>query len=122
MTKHKNEKIEDFYDYNTRKIIRALRVYFKPAYQQLILKIIPEMRKKTGKHHYKLYVDKKIESIYGTLEMDIEIKNDIIVFTNVTYNDLLVYGYAKGFKVYKGIIYRDEKDLMKIKIAEVLKN
>ena len=116
----KVELVRDNYETHTRKLIRSMKMYFKPIYKKMIFEIIPEVQNSEGVHHYKVPVDKKMEKVYGTLEFDLEYTNGMVTMTNNTYDDLLYKGYATTLRTYKGIVYRDEKDLMKIKMANML--
>lgn len=116
----KTELVRDNYENHTRKLVRSLKLYFMPSYKHLIFDILPEVRKKEGTYHFKLDVDKKTEAVYGSLEFDLLYKDGVITMLNNTYENLLYVGYTRVLKTYKGIVYRDDKDLFKIKLLETM--
>ena len=104
-----------------RKKERALRKYFMRNYKYLIFDFYPKLiheGKKDGIYEVKLNTNKLFESVYGEMKLQFSVKKDVAVLEDITPGDFLLDLYEKEIPCYKGIPYRNKKDLEKIKIME----
>lgn len=100
---------------------KGLRRYFRRAYTYLCFDI--KDRLKQGKHESgsferSLPVDELFNKVYGELKVRYTVSKGTVIFEDITPGDILIQGYMKNLPIYKGIPYRDKKDLMKIKLVE----
>jgi len=109
-----------------RKLYRSLAIYNKHGYYQLV---IPErFRELTWEHlednKYKSYLntDLLFEKVYGKCYVVAEIRENNYRIIDIQPKGLLLDGYRRLLKTYRGIPYRDKQDLDKIKIMEKLIN
>lgn len=111
----------DYVDF--QKKVRFLAKYFRKTYKHLIFDILPTLKHKgdiEGTHIYKLPIDNVFNRVYGELELHYSVKDKTIVLEDITPGGILIAGYMDLLSVYKGIPYRDKKDLAKIKLAMTL--
>lgn len=105
-----------------KRLYRSMAVYNKRAYKQLIFndtfRDLDWVLVEGNTYRADLYTDKLFEKVYGKCYVVAEIKNDIYRVVTVEPKDLLMAGYKRILDTYRGIPYRDKKDLMKIKIME----
>ena len=98
---------------------RALGRYLKTSYKYLLFTISPIL-KKPNKSDGTYIVDLKADDIfckvYGDVKLIYSVKNDIAIIEDIEPKQFLLDGYFQDLEVYKGIPYRDEKDLFKIKL------
>lgn len=111
----------DYVDF--QKKVRFLAKYFRKTYKHLIFDILPTLKHKgdiEGTHIYKLPIDSAFNRVYGELELHYSVKDKAIVLEDITPGEILIAGYMDLLPIYKGIPYRDKKDLSKIKLAMTL--
>lgn len=107
----------DYNDYLKKK--RSLEKLLGKSYRYYVKYVIPKLKKphkKDGLYSIDLQADEIFNKTYGNLKLIYSVKNDIAIIENIEPNDILIAGYFKALDIYKGIPYRDEKDLFKIKI------
>lgn len=106
-----------------RKKERALRKYFMRNYKYLQFDFFPRLKqegKRDGRYSVKLATSKLFESVYGKMELLFSVKNDVAILEDIAPGDFLLDCYEREVPCYKGIPYRNKKDLEKIKIMERL--
>ena len=103
-----------------RKQERALRKYCTRTYKNLIFDVIPSIRKeklKNGDYEYDLLTDKIFTQVYGKIKLRFFVHDNIVVIKNLTPESILIAMYSVELPTYKGVPYRDERDLFKIKVV-----
>lgn len=106
-----------------QKKVRFLAKYFRKTYKHLIFDILPILKCKgdtEGSHIYKLPIISIFNKVYGDLELHYSVKDKEIILEDITPGDILIAGYMYLLPVYKGIPYRNNKDLAKIKLAIIM--
>lgn len=110
-----------FVDENSyKKQERALRKYCMKSYKNLVFDVIPSIRNekfKDGDYEYDLLTDKKFALVYGKIKLRFFVHGNVIVIKGLEPEEILISMYSVELPTYKGIPYRDEKDLFKIKIV-----
>lgn len=102
---------------------RALRRYFMKSYKQMIFHVMPTIikdGKKDGAYMYELECDELFKRVYGPLMIQFTVKDDVAIIEDLLPSDILISCFMGDLPIYKGIPYRNEKDLKKIKIMEKL--
>lgn len=106
--------------------MRSLRIYNKRAYKQLVFKELFEELdfKLYGDNIYtaELLTDELFKKVYGTCKVVVLIRNEQAKIIRIEPMDLLLDGYRRLLRTYKGVPYRNEKDLFKIKAIGGVKN
>lgn len=113
-----------YYDENlfTRRR-RALSRYFKKCHKYLVFDVFPKLMtsgKKEGHYSLELPTNELFEKVYGKATLKFTVKNDVAVMETIEPEDILDACYVVDLPVYKGIPYRDKKDLKKIKMVEAI--
>lgn len=107
-----------------KNIMRSLRLYNRVGYKQIILRDrLEELEfKDVGNGIYKaeLKTDSLFKKVYGSCEVYMELGRKSIKIIRIEPYDLLMAGYRKILDTYKGIPYRDNKDLFKIRMMDNL--
>lgn len=118
-----------FYDEeykDLKKEMRSLAMYNKRAYKQIIFK--ENLRELTftklndTEYFSELITDKLFEKVYGVVKLIVEMNDDKILVKRIEPEEIFLAGYRKILDTYKGVPYRNEKDLFKIKTMEGIKN
>lgn len=103
-----------------KNLMRSLRTYNKRAYKQIIFKErFEELDFKLFQDDLyvaELLTDSLFEKVYGKCKVIAIIKNDQAKVINIEPQGILLDGYKRILRTYKGCPYRDEKDLFKIKL------
>ena len=109
-----------------KNLMRSLRTYNKRAYKQLIFKErFEELTFKQYKEHLyvaELLTDELFEKVYGKCKVIAEIRNEQAKVLWIEPQDLLLAGFNRILETYKGVPYRNEQDLFKIKVVGGIKN
>lgn len=107
-----------------KNLLRSLRLYNKVAYKQVIfrdrLEELEFEKLKDGTYKAELKTDSLFKKVYGSCEVYMELGKKSIKITRIEPYDILMAGYRKILDTYKGIPYRDNKDLFKIRMMENL--
>ncbi len=107
-----------------KNLLRSLRLYNKVAYKQVIfrdrLEELEFEKLKDGTYKAELKTDSLFKKVYGSCEVYMELGKKSIKIIRIEPYDLLMAGYRKILDTYKGIPYRDNKDLFKIRMMENL--
>lgn len=107
----------DYIDYTKKK--KALEKYLGKSFRYLVLYIVPKLKrpgKKDGLYSINLEADEIFNKVYGNARLIYSVKNDIAIIEDIEPKQFLLDGYFQDLEIYKGIPYRDEKDLFKIKV------
>lgn len=113
----------DYIDYKKKK--RALEKYLGKSFRYLVLYIVPKLKrpgKEEGLYSINLEADEIFNKVYGNARLIYSVKNDIAIIEDIEPSDILLDGYFQELSTYKGIPYRDEKDLFKIRFIAGEKN
>lgn len=114
---------KDYIDYIKKK--RSLDKYLGKSFRYLVVYAIPKLKqpnKKDGLYSIDLQADEVFNKVYGNAKLIYSVKNDIAIIEDIEPSDLLKQGYFQLLDTYKGIPYRDEKDLFKIRLMLGEKN
>lgn len=107
-----------------KNLLRSLRLYNKVAYKQVIfrdrLEELEFEKLKDGTYKAELKTDSLFKKVYGSCEVYMELGKKSIKIIRIEPYDLLMAGYRKILDTYKGIPYRDNKDLFKIRMMDNL--
>lgn len=115
-----------FYDdtKTLKNLMRSLRIYNKRAFKQLSFRDrLEELEFQdlgNGMYKAELKTDSLFKKVYGSCEVYMELGKKSIKITRIEPYDLLMAGYRKILDTYKGIPYRDNKDLFKIRMMDNL--
>lgn len=119
-----NGEMKVFYEdtKELKNLMRSLRLYNKWGYKQLIFRDrLEELEfQDIGNGIYKaeLNTDSLFKKVYGACEVYMELGSKSIKIIRIEPYDLLMAGYRKILNTYKGIPYRDAKDLFKIRMMD----
>lgn len=106
-------------DNRCKKKLSSLKRYNMIAYKYIAFDLKNEMDKqKDGKYIKDLYTDKKFKKLYGQIQIAYTIKDNVVTIENILPDEFLLTGYMLDLKTYKGIPYRDNKDLFKIQVLK----
>lgn len=109
-----------------KNLLRSLRLYNKVAYKQVIfrdrLEELEFEKLKDGTYKAELKTDSLFKKVYGSCEVYMELGKKSIKIIRIEPYDILMAGYRKILDTYKGIPYRDNKDLFKIRMMDGLQN
>lgn len=107
-----------------KNLLRSLRLYNKVAYKQVIFRDrLEELEFEEiwdGTYKAELKTDSLFKKVYGSCEVYMELGKKSIKIIRIEPYDLLMAGYRKILDTYKGIPYRDNKDLFKIRMMDNL--
>ena len=99
---------------------RALRKYCMRTYKSLIFDVFPSIRNgklKDGDYEFDLLTDDTFQKVYGKIRISFFVQKNTVVIKDLEPSEILIAMYSLELPTYKGIPYRDEKDLFKIKIV-----
>ncbi len=97
--------------------LRAIRKYFTKSYKQFIFEVVPEIKKQTdGYYSTTLDIDNIFNKVYGQLQINYFVKDNIAYIETFQPKDILHDMYLMLLPTYKGIPYRNDRDLFKIKL------
>lgn len=98
---------------------RALKKYYMRTYKDLFFNVNYKMKQadyEDGDYEIKLYTEESFEKVYGEFILRFYVKNKTIVIKEITPREILIDLHKSLLKTYKGVPYRNEYDLFKIKI------
>ena len=98
-------------DFNKK--LRALKKYCPKAHKYLYFDIFTKdlFEKKKGSYEIELPTSKEFKMIYGQIKLKYSIHNRKIILEDLEPNAFLIDGYKFELESYKGIFYRNEKDI-----------
>lgn len=103
------------------KKLTSLKKYFKKTYNYYMHEVMEKLRKPNkidGIYSLELPTDDIVKRVYGAITLQFSVKHDIAILEDLKPSELLLEGYSRVLPIYKGIPYRDKKDLSKIKLIE----
>ena len=102
---------------------RALRKYFMRNYKNLIFEVYPTLKREgkiDGKYEVDLLLGELFEKVYGKPKLLFSVRNDVAILEDIYPGELFLDLNNVECPTYKGVPYRNKKDLEKIRIAERL--
>lgn len=93
----------------------ALRFYCMKSYKDFIFHKVKNLDRSDGKHYVELYTEPNFEKVYGPIKVNYSVKNGKLKFESISPEDLFEDGHRVVLKTYKGVPYRNAKDILKIK-------
>lgn len=96
----------------------ALRKYFMRAYKDLQFntsKRLRELVQEDGDYEIELYTEKTFQKIYGQIKIRYFVKDNLVVIKDIVPREILIDLYKCTTNTYKGVPYRNNYDLFKIK-------
>lgn len=107
-------------DFNKKK--RSLKKYCPIAYKELLFRTRCEIvNTKDGTYTRALKTSSEFKFIYGQIELVYSVKNGIVTILDIQPSQFLIDGYTSELKTYKGIFYRDKRDMFKIDLFMSMK-
>lgn len=97
---------------------RALKKYYMRTYKELIFYTSQKLRsmdQEDGDYEIDLFTDELFKKVYGNFKLKYYVQNNTIVIKEITPSELLIDLYRKLLNTYRGLPYRNEYDLFKIK-------
>lgn len=119
-----NEKHFKYVDENDFvKKLRSLRTYCPRSYKQLIFRKDKRdfYSMKNGRYQKKLYTSAEFEFVYGEISLVYSVKDGDVVIEDLLPSEFLLDGYFNLLDTYKGVPYRNKKDIFKIDLFINLK-
>ncbi len=105
------------------KELKALRKYCVIAAKYLFFEVIKYdfFEKRNGFYELELPTSEEFKIIYGKIKLKYSVCNGKVIFEDLEPNDFFVDGYKVELESYKGIFYRNEKDIFKINLVMKMK-
>ena len=110
-----SKKIEyiDYNDFNKK--VRALRKYCIRSYKDLTFRFLRQKPKSIdGDYEEEIMTPKDFKFVYGQIKVKYFIKNGVMVLVDLEPADFFKAGFMKELHEYRGLYYRDRKDIDKI--------
>lgn len=98
---------------------RALRMFYMRTYKDLVFNVsytIKQTDYEDGEYEIPLYTERTFEKVYGKFILRFFVQNKTIVIKEIAPRELLIDLHRCLLKTYKGVPYRNDYDLLKIKI------
>ena len=99
---------------------RALKKYYMRTYKDLFFNVNYKMKQadyEDGDYEIKLYTEESFKKVYGEFILKFFVKDKVIIIKEITPREILIDLFKmKLLKTYKGVPYRNEFDLFKIKL------
>ena len=109
-----------------KNLMRSLRTYNKRAYKQLIFKERFEelnfINYKDDLYTAELLTDEAFKKVYGVCKVIVLIRNEQAKVIGIEPKEIFSERYKRLLNTYKGVPYRNEQDLFKIKIVGGVKS
>lgn len=105
------------------KKLKSLKKYCILAAKYLFFEAIKYdlFEKEEGSYELELPTSEEFKIIYGKIKLNYSVSNNKVVFEDLEPNDFFVDGYKVELESYKGIFYRNEKDIFKINLVMKMK-
>jgi hypothetical protein len=102
------------------KKLRALKKYQMRSYKYIIFKLDYEkdFSMVKGRHELEIPTDPIFKKIYGQVKIIYYVFEEGLIIEDLVPGDILKACYMKELPSYKGVPFRDEKDIFKIKLVE----
>lgn len=104
-------------DFNKK--ARALRKYFMKSYKDLIFNVsknLKDVNSENGFYEIKLYTDSTFKKVYGDIKIIYQVLDDMAIIKDLEPADFLLDAHAVELNCYKGLPYRNARELFKIKL------
>lgn len=90
------------------------------SYKYIIFKLDYEkdFSKIKGRHEFEVPTDSNFKKVYGPIKIVYYVYEEGIVLEDLLPGDILMACYMKELQSFKGVPFRDDKDLFKIKLVE----
>ena len=101
------------------KQIHALRKYFMRTYKDLCFNVsysIKQADYEDGEYEIPLYTEETFKKVYGDFILRFFVQNKVIVIKEITPRDILIDLHKCLLQTYRGVPYRNQLDLLKIKL------
>jgi len=108
-----------------RKKEKVLRKYFTKNYKYLLFDFYPSLKKEgkqDGIYEVELPTDELFSKVYGKMKLLFSVRKDVAILEDIVPSYILKACFERDIPCYKGIPYKTEDDLKKIKIMERLIN
>ncbi len=102
-----------------KKLERSLKKYCGKSWKYYCFQILPKLRKEhklNGEYEINLLADDLFCKVYGDIKLLFRVENDVAILEKFIPEDILLDGYMLDLPTIKGIPFRDDKDLFKIKL------
>lgn len=107
-----------------KNLMRSLRLYNKVGYKQVVfrdrLEELEFVKISDDLYKAELKTDSLFKKVYGACEVYMKLGRKSAKIIDIQPSDLLMAGYRRILDTYKGIPYRDNKDLFKIRMMDEL--
>ena len=113
-----DDKLVTFLDYNDFvKKYRSLKFYCPKSYKYVCFHLLKNLKvRDTGKYIASIPTDLIFSQVYGEVQLIYSVINGRIVIEDLCPADFLLEVYARVLDTYKGIPYRNAKDIFKINL------
>ena len=101
------------------KQIRALKMFYMRTYKDLTFNVSYTLKQtdyEDGEYEIPLYTEKTFEKVYGKFILRFFVQNKTIVIKEITPREILIDLHRCLLQTYKGVPYRNQLDLLKIKL------
>lgn len=103
----------DYNDFNQK--VRSLRKYCIRSYKDLTFRFLRQKPKSIdGDYEEEIMTPKDFKFVYGQIKVKYFIKNGVMVLVDIEPADFFKAGFMKELHEYRGLYYRDRKDIDKI--------
>lgn len=107
-----------------KNLMRSLRLYNKVGYKQVVfrdrLEELEFVKISDDLYKAELKTDSLFKKVYGACEVYMKLGRKSAKIIDIQPSDLLMAGYRRILDTYKGIPYRNQKDLFKIRMMDEL--
>lgn len=110
-----NKKIGyiDYNDFNQK--VRSLKKYCIRSYKDLTFRFLRQKLKSIdGDYEEEIMTPKDFKFVYGQIKVKYFIKNGVMILIDLEPADFFKAGFMKELHEYRGLYYRDRKDIDKI--------
>lgn len=100
---------------------KALKKYFSGTYLYFVKEILPKLKqngKIDGVYEVELPIEEDFKKVYGSIKLKFNVKSDIAYLEDIEPSNLLHDMYTYLLPTCKGIPYRNNRDLFKIKMIK----
>ena len=101
------------------KLEKGLRKYFIKAYKYYVFDLqhdLKHIKRPDGEYEINLPVEEVFNKVYGQLKVKFMVKNGNVIIKTISPEEILLAAHMGFIGTYRGIPYRDEKDLTKIEL------
>ncbi len=99
---------------------RALKTYYIRTYKDLVFNVsytLKQANYEDGDYEIPPYTEESFKKVYGEFILKFFVKDKVIIIKEITPREILIDLFKMKFlKTYKGVPYRNDFDLFKIKM------